>query len=144
VRRDHPPADNPKTGVADWLTTKRWRNGYVMSVRKPDSWSSEQPFQAGIVSMEMVVFTTLPNDAAPRNPHFDRTNAVAWHGPADGQFITEVLPVRLVFWFSFVCHLVALRSSPRTPAAASGAGFGGAQPPANRFVLLQAYSFGVR
>ena len=32
-----------------------------------------------------------------------------------------------MFWFSFVCHLVALiLSCPRTPAAASGAGFGGA------------------
>ena len=42
-----------------------------------------------------------------------------------------------MFWFSFVCHLVALiLSSPRTPAAASGAGFGGAQPPSNRFVLF--------
>ena len=40
-----------------------------------------------------------------------------------------------MFWFLFVCHLVALLlSSPRTPAAASGAGFGGAQPPSNRFV----------
>src|SRR4029077_5787221 len=28
-------------------------------------------------------------------------------------------------------------SSPRTPAAASGAGFGGAQPPSNRFVFLE-------
>jgi hypothetical protein len=45
----------------------------------------------------------------------------------------------LVFWFSFVCHLVALiLSFPRTPAAASGAGFGGAQPPSNWFVLLRA------
>ncbi|MGA9580292.1 MAG: hypothetical protein WBV90_21955, partial [Terrimicrobiaceae bacterium] len=44
-----------------------------------------------------------------------------------------------------ICHLVALiLSSPRTPAAASGAGFGGAQPPSNRFVLLPAYSLGVR
>jgi hypothetical protein len=38
---------------------------YVKSVRR-DSWSSEEPFQAGIVSMQMVVFTTLQNDAAPR------------------------------------------------------------------------------
>ena len=34
-----------------------------------------------------------------------------------------------MFWFSFVCHLVALiLSSPRTPAAASGAGLGRAAP----------------
>jgi hypothetical protein len=35
-----------------------------------------------------------------------------------------------------------LLSSPRTPAAASGAGFGGAQPPSNRFIPLRAYSLG--
>jgi hypothetical protein len=38
---------------------------------------------------------------------------------------------------------VGVKSSPRTPAAASDVWFGSAQPPAYRFVLLQAYSFGV-
>ena len=50
----------------------------------------------------------------------------------------------LVFWFLLCCHVGALPlSSPRTPAAVSGAGFGGAQPPSNRFVFLPAYSLGV-
>ena len=35
-----------------------------------------------------------------------------------------------------------LLSSPGTPAAASDAGFGGAQSLSNRFVFLPAYSFG--
>ena len=35
-------------------------------------------------------------------------------------------------------------SSPRTPAAASGAGFGGAQPPANRLVLERSFLEGLK
>jgi hypothetical protein len=51
--------------------------GNITYVEKRDSWSSEEPFQAGLVSIKMVVFTTLQNDAAPRNPHFVPANAVA-------------------------------------------------------------------
>src|SRR5258708_32954543 len=49
----------------------------VKSVIKRRAWSGEEPFQVGIASMKMAVFSTLQNDAAPRNPHFVRPNPIA-------------------------------------------------------------------
>jgi hypothetical protein len=39
--------------------------------------------------MEMVVFTTLQNNAAPRNPHFDRANEVAGIPDDEGELIRK-------------------------------------------------------
>ena len=56
--------------------TSRKRVLRMLGAWESVTWSSEEPFQASIVSMEMVDFTMLQNDAAPRNPHLDRANAV--------------------------------------------------------------------
>ena len=48
---------------------------------------------------------------------------------------------RISVFFCIACRRQSHSGvSPRTPAAASGAGLGGAQPPSNRFVLVGSFS----
>src|SRR5258707_2667422 len=62
----------------------------VKSVIKRRSWSGEEPFQVGIASMKMVVFSTLQNDAAPRNPDFVRPSAIAGLSGRRGRVDSQV------------------------------------------------------
>jgi TfoX N-terminal domain len=44
VRQDHAPADDSKAGVADWLTTKCWRNGYGKPLARRDDAEEKRMF----------------------------------------------------------------------------------------------------
>ena len=64
--------------------------------------------------------------------------------PVVGQFEIRVPPVGCWYVSLLLRYRGAVCCSPRTPAAASGAGFGGAEPPSDWFAAASAYSCGVQ
>jgi len=56
-------------------------------------------------------------------------------------WFTGALPGSASLTFSTLAAGKPQQESPRTPAAASGAGFGGAQPPSNRFVFTHRFLY---
>jgi hypothetical protein len=102
-------------------------------------------------------FATLHSDLQGRRSgrfcgkQFDATIDKSLDGVKGPQYGFKRYIAHVTGWFTgalsgsaslFLCTLAAGKpnqSSPRTPAAASGAGFGGAQPPSNRSVFTHRF-----